>query len=376
MHEAIGPLNDGRDGERRGAAARGVDGQEDVLCVLRGVARAVVDLGRLAGHHVLDVAGGEGLLGAVRRDAQGLTEEHRLRAKMFTCGMQQSNLQRVTMGVVYKLSFPSGKVYVGQTIGSARKRWTRHRWQAEQTARPEYHHIVHKAIRKYGWDSVEKTVLASVPNDKLDDEEKRQITLHNCITPNGYNSREGGTFGSDCPETIRQKMRDAYTDERRSKLSSDRLAYIAEHRSDISEASLKMWSGRTNEERVQHGKSTSLGIQIADARRTDEEKAAKNSRITERNQQARDGMTVDQVNTMLKESWSESSRLKRYQTVLKNREEKLAKMPIEQREKQRKLWERKERERYRRTNRPMLTGSSASSLRTTSTCNESSDESE
>ena len=87
-------------------------------------------------------------------------------------------------------------------------------------------------------------------------------------------------------------------------------------------------------------------------------------------------MTADQVNTMLKESWSESARLKRYQTMLKNREEKLAKMPIEQREKQQKLWERKERERYKRTNRSMLTGSSASSLRTTSTCNERSDESE
>ena len=47
-----------------------------MLRILRGVARAVVDLGRHTGHHVLNVAGGKGLLGAVRRDAQGLTEEH------------------------------------------------------------------------------------------------------------------------------------------------------------------------------------------------------------------------------------------------------------------------------------------------------------
>ena len=76
MHEAIGSLHNGRNGEGRGAASRGVNGQEDVLRVLRGVARAVVDGRRHARHHVLDVAGGEGLLGAVGGNAKALTEEH------------------------------------------------------------------------------------------------------------------------------------------------------------------------------------------------------------------------------------------------------------------------------------------------------------
>lgn len=76
MHEAIGSLHNGRNGEGRGAASRGVNGQEDVLRVLRGVARAVVDGRRLAGHHVLDVAGGKRLLRTVGRDAQRLAEEH------------------------------------------------------------------------------------------------------------------------------------------------------------------------------------------------------------------------------------------------------------------------------------------------------------
>ena len=74
MHEAIGPLDNGRDGEGRGAAARGVDGQEDVLRVLRGVARAVMNWRRNALEHVLDVALGEGFLRAVGGNAEALAQ--------------------------------------------------------------------------------------------------------------------------------------------------------------------------------------------------------------------------------------------------------------------------------------------------------------
>ena len=76
MHEPIGSLDDGRDGERRGAAARGIDGEEDVLGVERGVARAVDNGRRHALEHVLDVTLSEGLLGAVGGDAEALAEEH------------------------------------------------------------------------------------------------------------------------------------------------------------------------------------------------------------------------------------------------------------------------------------------------------------
>ena len=74
MHESVRTLDDGRDGERRGAAAGGVDGEEDVLRVLRGVARAVGNGRRHALHHVLDVALGEGLLGAVGGNAEALSQ--------------------------------------------------------------------------------------------------------------------------------------------------------------------------------------------------------------------------------------------------------------------------------------------------------------
>ena len=74
MHEPVRALDDGRDGERRGAAAGGVDGQEDVLRVLRGVARAVMDGRRHALEHVLHVALGEGFLRAVGGNAEALAQ--------------------------------------------------------------------------------------------------------------------------------------------------------------------------------------------------------------------------------------------------------------------------------------------------------------
>ena len=55
MHEARWSLHDGSDGERRGAAARGVDCDESVLRIERGVARAVDDGRRHALEHVLNV---------------------------------------------------------------------------------------------------------------------------------------------------------------------------------------------------------------------------------------------------------------------------------------------------------------------------------
>ena len=76
MHESIGPLDDGRDGEGRGAAAGGVDGEEDVLRVLRGVARAVGNGRRHALEHVLYVALSKGLLGAVGGNAEALSQQH------------------------------------------------------------------------------------------------------------------------------------------------------------------------------------------------------------------------------------------------------------------------------------------------------------
>lgn len=62
------------------------------------------------------------------------------------------------MGVIYRLLFPSGKSYVGQTIKNPAARWRAHK----TNSRFEYGSCkaVNAAIRKYGWVNVRKSVLA------------------------------------------------------------------------------------------------------------------------------------------------------------------------------------------------------------------------
>lgn len=271
------------------------------------------------------------------------------------------------MGVIYKLTFPSGKCYVGQTAGSAVKRWTRHRWEAEKNGSQA---IVHHAIRKYGWKTVKPQVIATVADNELDEEEKRQIEIHNCITPNGYNGRVGGLLGSLCAEEVRKKMRDSYTDDRRTKLRKDRQEYIAQHRKAISDASAKAWSSRTEAERQIHRDRTSQGRRAKDRARTTEELAASKEKYANAARVRMANRTPDQIEKTNKNAWSDDAKAKRLKAMLKRREEKLSKMSPNQREKQQALWDRKERERTKRTGSTLRaqTGSSASSCLTTSTC--------
>ena len=81
VDKAVGVLADGRDREGARAAAARVDGDEEVRRVELGRAYVVRDLGRLALDEVGDGLRVEGLLGAVGRNAQGLTQTVRLGAE-------------------------------------------------------------------------------------------------------------------------------------------------------------------------------------------------------------------------------------------------------------------------------------------------------
>lgn len=96
----------------------------------------------------------------------------------------------MSMGYIYMLKFPSGKAYVGQTI---RKRVT-DRWRAHRNrARSNQGacRALNSAIAKYGWSSVEKSVLEEVDDSLLDERERWWIAQVNSFK-NGYNLTEGG----------------------------------------------------------------------------------------------------------------------------------------------------------------------------------------
>lgn len=103
--------------------------------------------------------------------------------------------------LIYKMTFPNGKIYVGQTINWT-KRLRQHLSSSKKGAYP-----VSNAIRKYGWENV-KTEFVFCPEDKLNDLEIEMIRDLNTMVPNGYNLSPGGvsTAGYKWSEEQKKKL--------------------------------------------------------------------------------------------------------------------------------------------------------------------------
>jgi group I intron endonuclease len=89
------------------------------------------------------------------------------------------------MGIIYKLTSPSGQAYVGQTVQKLAARIGNHRCRSRCYA-------IHNAIKKYGLKAFDIAVLAyDVPTNELDAVEDHFIVEHNTLKPNGYNLVRG-----------------------------------------------------------------------------------------------------------------------------------------------------------------------------------------
>lgn len=102
------------------------------------------------------------------------------------------------MGIIYlATNKTNGKKYVGQTIQLLKKRIAVH--FSGRTA-------FSNALRKYGTDGFFFEVIDNADSlAQLNEKEAAWISAHNCMAPNGYNLRAGGTVASPTPET-RLKM--------------------------------------------------------------------------------------------------------------------------------------------------------------------------
>lgn len=97
------------------------------------------------------------------------------------------------MGILYLITFPNGKRYVGQTVNSLQKRWTHHKSKAKQNPN-EGCIALNYAIRKYGVKNVRIWEISEVDDDKLDQYENYYITkVYHTLTPKGYNLQTGGS---------------------------------------------------------------------------------------------------------------------------------------------------------------------------------------
>ena len=165
------------------------------------------------------------------------------------------------MGVIYRLLFPSGKSYVGQTIRKPGFRWEQHRCAAASTKKRNCCRLLNHAIRKYGWHSVLKTVLAEVPDDKLNAAEMLFIDKFDAHR-NGYNLTPGGECNQMHEPKVRahhkQRLKETGHADRTSKaikayhadpkkhaawLVNQQSAHrTAEHRAGQAERSKKLWA--------------------------------------------------------------------------------------------------------------------------------------
>lgn len=93
------------------------------------------------------------------------------------------------MGVLYKLTSPSGKSYIGITSGSLPDRWRAHRAHAKRCKTG----CLQKAIRKYGAASFQVEVVARATDyGLLKVMESWAIEHFGTKVPRGYNMTDGG----------------------------------------------------------------------------------------------------------------------------------------------------------------------------------------
>ena len=172
-------------------------------------------------------------------------------------------------GIIYKLTSPSGRSYVGLTKQSLEQRLHRHK--SEVRARP-----ISNAIKKYGLDSFVVEILHECHHACLGALEQLEIARHNTIVPNGYNQTIGGE---------RSMLGYRHTDEARSKMSASHKGKKLSdaHKQSISDWSTNYWSNPDNRERVS---KTLRGREFSDEHKSKISKSMKGHSVSQKTRDA------------------------------------------------------------------------------------------
>lgn len=126
-------------------------------------------------------------------------------------------LKLLYMIYLYKLKSPSGSVYIGQT-NNFKRRMIDHKCDSNHLDTPLY-----RSIRKHGWVNFTKQIIAQLPEDQIDWEEKKMISFSQlfftCLNLDG-----GGNRFKSRSESTREKLRlintgKKLTEETKKKLS-------------------------------------------------------------------------------------------------------------------------------------------------------------
>lgn len=152
---------------------------------------------------------------------------------------------------IYKLTNTiNGHSYIGQSV-DVTKRLYAHRYASQNPQAHDYNTSIHQAIRKYGFENFEVTILEELPNDKtlLNQREMYWIKFYNTYV-DGYNETIGGEPGNmQHGETHnRAKLTEAdVIDIRQRYANLERCAVVYElYKDKIGRSGFnKIWKGET-----------------------------------------------------------------------------------------------------------------------------------
>lgn len=127
--------------------------------------------------------------------------------------------------IIYKITSPSGKSYIGQVISSkgVLKRWKQH-IQTAKSNKYKGSRLLNQAILKYGEDKFTIETICQVHTNIKDATEQFCISFYKTLTPNGYNLQTGGTYTYHSDDTKRKRsesLKELLKDENKRKLWSD-----------------------------------------------------------------------------------------------------------------------------------------------------------
>ncbi len=107
---------------------------------------------------------------------------------------------------IYNFIFPNDKIYVGQTL-NFKGRVSAHKNAAKQGT---YNTPLYNAIRKYGWENIDKEILVYCLPEDADELERLYINKFNTLDHKyGYNLDSGGVLNKTHSKSTRAKISQA-----------------------------------------------------------------------------------------------------------------------------------------------------------------------
>lgn len=126
---------------------------------------------------------------------------------------------------IYKITNSNNTLcYIGQTIRTLEKRWTRHKSDAKSGVDT----FLYRSMRKYGIECFNIEVIAyALKQEFLNDLEILLIAQHNTFTPNGFNLTSGGNANTEISQETRKKLSIASMERRHTGEAKKKMSLAA-----------------------------------------------------------------------------------------------------------------------------------------------------